>query len=101
MTESAGWYSPHMSDMVWSELYRQMIPSALQGRDDLTWNGHEWVAPEGADFDGDDDAFDPGDYKVAEVVHWVAAHPDQRERVLAAEQDGKNRSSLVEALSAE
>lgn len=48
---------------------------------------------------GDDGAYDPSDHTVDEVKTYVEENPDQREAVLAAEQDGKNRSTLVDALS--
>jgi len=41
------------------------------------------------------DAFDPGAHTVADVELYLADHPDERDRVLAAERDGKNRVSLV------
>jgi len=43
--------------------------------------------------------FDPGDHTVAEVEDYVAAHPDEAQRVLDAELAGKNRVTLVEALA--
>jgi hypothetical protein len=43
-------------------------------------------------------AFDPGEHTVAEVEDYVAKHPDQADAVLAAEQAGKNRTTLVSSL---
>jgi len=43
----------------------------------------------------DADAFDPGEHTVADVEAYLAEHPDERDAVLAAERDGKNRVSLV------
>lgn len=42
------------------------------------------------------DAFDPSDHTVAEVNEYLAAHPEDVDRVLAAEhsETGKNRSSI-------
>ena len=42
-----------------------------------------------------EDAYDPGDYTVAEVQAYVRDHPDERETVLDAETAGKNRVTLV------
>lgn len=43
--------------------------------------------------------FDPADHSVAEVVAYVEANPDEREAVLALEQNGKARSTLLAALT--
>jgi IPT/TIG domain len=45
--------------------------------------------------------FDPSDHTVTEVQDYVTANPDQRAAVLAAEQAGKNRVTLVNWLSGE
>lgn len=42
--------------------------------------------------------FDPGEHTVAEVQEYIAAHPDDTERVLASERAGKNRTTLIAAL---
>ena len=44
--------------------------------------------------------YDPGDYTVQEVVDYAAANPDQLEDIIAAEQAGKNRSTLISQLEA-
>ena len=44
--------------------------------------------------------FDPYDYTVAEVIAWVDENPDEAQAVLDAEQQGKNRSTLVAHLEA-
>ena len=41
--------------------------------------------------------FDPGEHTVAEVEEYLAEHPDEHAKVLAAEAKGKNRTSLVGA----
>lgn len=41
------------------------------------------------------EAFDPGEHTVAEVHDYLAEHPDQTDAVLAAEQAGKARTTLV------
>jgi hypothetical protein len=43
----------------------------------------------------DDGGFDPGEHTVAEVQDYLEEHPDEAEAVLAAEADGKGRSSLI------
>ena len=45
------------------------------------------------------DGFDPGGHTVDEVKTYVTAHPDELETVTAAEQAGKNRSSLLDWLA--
>lgn len=57
------------------------------------WSGTAWVAgpkPAAAGL-----AFDPGEVTVAEVQQHVEEHPDEAADVLAAEQAGKNRTTLV------
>lgn len=45
-----------------------------------------------------DGGFDPGDHTVDEVKTYVAGHPDELTAATAAEQAGKQRSSLLEWL---
>jgi hypothetical protein len=45
--------------------------------------------------------FDPGDYTIDEVKAYVGENPDQIEEVLAAEEAGKNRVTLVDWLVAQ
>jgi hypothetical protein len=42
---------------------------------------------------------DPEKFTIQQVLAHVDAHPEQRAAILAAEIEGKNRKSLVEALS--
>lgn len=46
------------------------------------------------------ETYDPGEHTVDEVKEYVGDNPDQTDEVLAAEQAGKNRSTLVEWLEA-
>jgi hypothetical protein len=41
------------------------------------------------------DVFDPGAHTVAEVNDYLAEHPEDADRVLQAEADGKARVSIV------
>ena len=43
-------------------------------------------------------AYDPADHTVAEVLAYVAEHPDQRQAVQDAETAGKARTTLLGAL---
>lgn len=52
------------------------------------WTG----ASEGGEAAGQ---FDPGEHTVAEVQEYIALNPDDADRVLAAEADGKNRVTLT------
>jgi len=45
--------------------------------------------------------YDPGDFTVAEVQTYVTDHPAERAAVLAAEEAGKARSTLIEWLEAQ
>lgn len=45
------------------------------------------------------EAYDPGAYTNDEVLAYVAEYPDSKDAVLAAEQSGKNRKGIVDALS--
>lgn len=50
------------------------------------------VLPEGEEFD-------PADHTVDEVLAYIDEHPDELDDVLAAEEDGKNRVTLVDKLT--
>jgi hypothetical protein len=39
--------------------------------------------------------FDPADHRIRDVKAWVRAHPDQVDAVLTAEENGKNRITLI------
>lgn len=55
-------------------------------------------ADEPAEPTSEPEAFDPGDHKVEDVQAHVEANPDELDAILAAERDGKNRSTLIEWL---
>lgn len=42
-----------------------------------------------------DESYDPSQYGVAEVNEYLAANPDQRDAVVAAERAGKNRKTIT------
>jgi hypothetical protein len=42
--------------------------------------------------------YDPGEHTVDDVLDYVDKHPDEADAVLAAEEAGKNRTTLVAAL---
>ena len=44
--------------------------------------------------------YDPGDHTVAEVLAYVADHPEERDQVRAAEAAGKARTTLLTQLEA-
>lgn len=44
-------------------------------------------------------AFDPSGHTISEVKAYLANHADQREAVLAAEHEGKARTTLIDWLS--
>ena len=46
-------------------------------------------------------AFDPGEHTVADVQAYVDANPDQAQAVYDAESEGKQRTTLLEWLTAE
>jgi hypothetical protein len=48
-----------------------------------------------------EETFDPADYNIAQVKDFVEANPDLRADVLASEEAGKNRSTLIEWLNEE
>jgi len=55
------------------------------------------------DDDNDDSrggGYDPTDNTVDDVLTYVDSHPDEADRVLAAEKAGKNRTTLVSQLEA-
>jgi len=61
------------------------------------WKGNLLDAAD--DDDDDADAYDPADYSVEEVLGYVEQNPEERDAILEAELDGKNRSTLVDPLS--
>lgn len=48
--------------------------------------------------DEDGDLYDPSDYTIDQVKDFVTEHPDLAADIQAAEQEGKNRSTLVDWL---
>lgn len=61
-----------------------------------------WTNADGGEPDGGEPeavpeplAYDPGAHTVADVEAYLAAHPNERDAVLAAEAAGKARVSLV------
>jgi hypothetical protein len=48
---------------------------------------------------GTETLYDPDDHKVGEVKAHVEANPEQAAAILAAEQEGQNRTTLVEWLT--
>lgn len=63
------------------------------------------VVPVLADLDTEDDAptaepiaeVDPADMKVADVLRWLEQHPEDRDRIIALESAGKQRSTILNA----
>lgn len=45
------------------------------------------------------DTFDPAGATVADVLAYVVEHPEQADAVLAAEQQGKARKGILDALA--
>lgn len=56
--------------------------------------------PSSGGADDDTGPFDPADHTAAEVVDYVTANPNERQRVLDAEYAGKARSTLIAKLEA-
>ena len=48
--------------------------------------------------DGEPSEFDPAEHTVADVLEYLAAHPDATDALLAAERSGKNRAGIVGAV---
>lgn len=72
----------------------------------LSWDGKPLAAnsgeaddPDAADAPAEADAFDPSEHTVDEVLAHVEEHPDDRDKVVAAEQSGKGRVTLLGALA--
>lgn len=42
--------------------------------------------------------YDPGDHTVDEVAEYASQHPDEVDAILAAEREGKDRSTLTSQL---
>lgn len=49
--------------------------------------------------DGTEPTFDPSEHTVTEVLAYVDEHPDEAAAILAAEQAGKARKGITDALS--
>lgn len=58
--------------------------------------GEDQTPPELEAEDPDEPTFDPGDHTVTEVESYLASHPQDRDRVLAAEEAGRGRKGLLE-----
>ena len=63
-----------------------------------SWTG---VAPPSPPVQDADTVFDPFTASVSTVLDYVDHHPEERARVLAAEQAGKARVTLLHALTDE
>jgi hypothetical protein len=57
-------------------------------------------ADDRSEADVESDEYDPGAHTVDEVKAYVEAHPDERAAVLAAENSGRERVTLLEWLGA-
>lgn len=55
-------------------------------------------ADEPAEPTSEPESFDPSEHNIDDVQAHVADHPDELDAILAAERDGKNRSTLIEWL---
>lgn len=55
------------------------------------------VGADGGDEGASAEGFNPSDHTVAEVLAYIAENPDQKDAVIAAEKDGKNRTTVVGA----
>ncbi len=53
--------------------------------------------PPMADLGTEPEAYNPGDHNVEAVLDHLAKNPDQREAVILAEQQGKNRVTITES----
>jgi len=53
------------------------------------------TAPEATPDATPQDPYDPSAHNMDDVLEYLAAHPDQVETVLAAEQDGKARKGVL------
>lgn len=60
--------------------------------------GHRAALPHGETRAAEGEGYDPGAHTVAEVLAYVAEHPDQADAVREAEEAGKQRITLLEAL---
>lgn len=84
----------HVSPEVEEALRSEGVDLPQPGADKDGFGGD---APEPAD--EPEDAYDPGDYTVAQVQEFVTDNPEIASDVLAAETEGKDRSTLVEWLN--
>jgi len=58
-----------------------------------------WTGADGGEPPPEGDTFDPGEHTVADVEAYLDEHPDEIDRVLQAERDGKNRTTLLNLYS--
>jgi hypothetical protein len=76
------------------------IPPVLTVQQGSVGRGRASVASL-AGLDPVDDAptpFDPGEHNIGDVQTYVDGHADELDAILAAELDGKNRTTLIEWL---
>ena len=86
-----------MSDAEIAQVKGEAAPSDPIAGPSATAEGE--AAPGEADA-GAEEAFDPGDYTIDQVLAYVDANPDEVDSVLAAEEAGKARSTLITQLEA-
>lgn len=84
----------------------QVTPSGFYVSDELAdileSEGTEVEVPEEEDSEVDEevaDGYDPADYNIAQVKEFISEHPDLAEDVLASEESGENRATLVKWLN--
>lgn len=78
------------------EASAQSAPADHSSNPDETADSAEKQEAEDDGADGGEDQFDPSKHKVEEVNAYLAdADEEERERVLAAERDGKARTSIL------
>jgi len=87
------WPEPPMSDDFRTGELKARENLGVKTTFDMKAPGEEGEAVEGDE--GADGAYDPGAHTVAEVLDYIAAHPDQEEAVIAAEEAGKGRAGIL------
>lgn len=90
-----------LTDGIHPEGVRGTLVGYAQGWDDavaeLAKEQAETAGDTGEQIEGQGElvAFDPTDHVAVDVHEYIAAHPDEKDAVLALEVAGKNRSSLL------
>jgi len=84
----------------WGLMSLDIAEAQVQGTVDALAEAPLLPAPEPDADDEEDDFFDPAEYTIPQVMEWAEANPDEVQDLIAAEAQGKARTTLLARLDA-